>query len=212
MLGKKFEAPELRRIGSANTGFRGAVPPVFRSISWLPGSPAMGMVYRLLLPTLVLALLLLAVAIVPSQASPSNDPSLRNYAPGSIIIKTKMRQLIYVRGKNDFVTYKIAVGREGRKWTGKTKISRKVLDPAWAPPAAVRRDNPKLPAVVQPGPHNPLGVAVLVLGSGRYGIHGTNRPETIGTDASYGCFRMYNADILGLFDQVEIGTVVYVQR
>ncbi|HUQ38293.1 MAG TPA: L,D-transpeptidase [Aestuariivirga sp.] len=166
----------------------------------------------MLLPMLGLALLLLGAATIPAQASPSNDPALRHYAPGSVIIKTKMRQLIYVRGKNDFVTYKIAVGREGRKWTGKTKISRKVLDPAWAPPAAVRRDNPNLPAVVQPGPRNPLGVAVLVLGSGRYGIHGTNRPETIGTDASYGCFRMRNADILALFRQVEIGTVVYVKR
>jgi len=166
------------------------------------------------LPVLKLALgiFLLTVAAIPVAASPSNDPSLRNYAPGSVIIRTKMRQLIYVRGKNDFVTYKIAVGREGRKWTGKSKISRKVLDPAWAPPPAVRRDNPKLPAVVQPGPHNPLGVAVLVLGSGRYGIHGTNRPETIGTDASYGCFRMRNSDILALFRQVEIGTVVYVKR
>lgn len=164
------------------------------------------------MPKLVLGIFLLTVAVIPSAASPSTDPSLRNYAPGSVIIRTKMRQLIYVRGKNDFVTYKIAVGREGRKWTGKTKISRKVLDPAWAPPPAVRRDNPKLPAVVQPGPNNPLGVAVLVLGDGRYGIHGTNRPETIGTDASYGCFRMRNSDILALFRQVDIGAAVYVKR
>jgi len=165
-----------------------------------------------LLPALAVGLFLLVAAVTPSGASPSTDPSLKNYAPGSVIIQTKKRQLIFVRGKNDFVTYKIAVGREGRKWTGKTKISRMVLDPAWAPPAAVRRDNPRLPAVVPPGPNNPLGVAVLVLGDGRYGIHGTNRPETIGTDASYGCFRMRNSDILALFRQVDIGAAVYVKR
>ena len=61
-------------------------------------------------------------------------------------------------------------------------------------------------------PNNPLGVAVLVLGNGTYGIHGTNRPEKIGTSTSYGIFRMYNSDNLALFNQVRIGAVVYVQR
>ena len=110
------------------------------------------------------------------------------------------------------VTFSIAVGRQGRKWTGMTSISRKVLNPAWAPPPLIRKENPKLPALVKAGPNNPLGVAVLVLGDGSYGIHGTNRDETIGTDASYGCFRMHNADILKLFKMVSIGTRVYVQR
>jgi lipoprotein-anchoring transpeptidase ErfK/SrfK len=74
----------------------------------------------------------------------------------------------------------------------------------------IRKDNPRLPALVKAGPNNPLGVAVLVLGDGTYGIHGTNRPETIGTFASYGCFRMYNKDILDLFSRVAIGTSVTV--
>ena len=199
MLGSIFARLVTRRVVPPTT-LLSVVPTKI-----LIGRPA-------LLAKLALGFLVLLVAAVPPGASPSNDPTLKKYAPGSVIIKTKMRQLIYVRGKNDFVTYKIAVGREGRKWTGKTKISRKVLEPAWAPPAAVRKDNPKLPAIVQPGPNNPLGAAVLVLGEGRYGIHGTNRAETIGTAASYGCFRMYNRDILALFSQVDIGTIVYVQR
>lgn len=161
---------------------------------------------------LCVGMFLLGAGAWPVAATTRLDASNHGFIPGIIIIKTQKRQLIYVRGQNDRVVYKIAVGREGRKWTGKTKISRKVLDPAWAPPAAIRKDNPRLPAIVQPGPNNPLGVAVLVLGNGRYGIHGTNRDETIGTDASYGCFRMHNADILALFRQVEIGTIVYVQR
>jgi lipoprotein-anchoring transpeptidase ErfK/SrfK len=132
------------------------------------------------------------------------------FAVGSIIIKTSERKLLFVRGQNDIVTYTIAVGRQGREWTGSTSISRKVLNPGWAPPPNIRKDNPKLPALVEPGPNNPLGVAVLVLGDGTYGIHGTNRPETIGTYASYGCFRMYNNDILDLFSKVTIGTAVTV--
>ena len=161
---------------------------------------------------IVFLFLLLAMATLPSAAGSSQNPVSGDYAVGSIIIKTGKRQLLYVRGRNDIVTYPIAVGREGRKWTGKTRISRKVRNPAWAPPPHIRKDNPKLPALVKAGPNNPLGVAVLVLGNGTYGIHGTNRPGTIGTSASYGCFRMYNAHILALFKQVRIGTVVYVQR
>ena len=160
----------------------------------------------------VFLFLLLGMAALPSIAGTSKNPAPGDHAVGSIIIKTGKRQLLYVRGKNDIVAYPIAVGREGRKWTGKTRISRKVRNPDWAPPPHIRKDNPRLPALVKAGPNNPLGVAVLVLGNGTYGIHGTNRPGTIGTSASYGCFRMYNAHILALFNQVRVGTVVYVQR
>jgi lipoprotein-anchoring transpeptidase ErfK/SrfK len=160
----------------------------------------------------VFLFLLLGMAALPCAAGTSKIPAPGDHAIGSIIIKTGKRQLLYVRGKNDIVAYPIAVGREGRKWTGKTRISRKVRNPDWAPPPHIRKDNPKLPALVKAGPNNPLGVAVLVLGNGTYGIHGTNRPGTVGTSASYGCFRMYNADILSLFKQVRVGAAVYVQR
>jgi lipoprotein-anchoring transpeptidase ErfK/SrfK len=159
--------------------------------------------------TALLVFLLVTVAI-PSAAKPMQSSALGKYSVGSIIIQTSERKLLFVRGENDIITYKIAVGRQGRKWTGSTLISRKVLDPAWAPPPNIRKDNPRFPALVKAGPNNPLGVAVLVLGDGTYGIHGTNRPETIGTFASYGCFRMYNKDILDLFSRVAIGTSVTV--
>jgi lipoprotein-anchoring transpeptidase ErfK/SrfK len=161
---------------------------------------------------LVFLLFLLAVVANPSAARPPQEPASRDYAVGSIIINTTERKLLFMRGENDIVTYSIAVGRQGRKWTGSTSISRKVLNPAWAPPPIIRKENPRLPALIKAGPNNPLGVAVLVLGDGTYGIHGTNRPETIGTNASFGCFRMYNSDILALFKMVSIGTKVYVQK
>lgn len=41
-----------------------------------------------------------------------------------------------------------------------------------------------------------------------YGIHGTNQPWVIGTMASHGCIRMYNSDILELWPQVPLGTMV----
>lgn len=41
-----------------------------------------------------------------------------------------------------------------------------------------------------------------------YAIHGTNQPWVIGTRASHGCIRMYNRDVLELFPQVPLGTMV----
>jgi lipoprotein-anchoring transpeptidase ErfK/SrfK len=42
----------------------------------------------------------------------------------------------------------------------------------------------------------------------RYLIHGTSNPSSIGTMASAGCIRMYNKDVLELFPQVPLGTMV----
>jgi lipoprotein-anchoring transpeptidase ErfK/SrfK len=57
-----------------------------------------------------------------------------------------------------------------------------------------------------------MGVAALTLSGGEYAIHGTNRPNSIGTYASYGCIRMYNQDIRDLFERVSVGTTVVVVR
>lgn len=43
-----------------------------------------------------------------------------------------------------------------------------------------------------------------------YGLHGTNRPELIGQAVSAGCIRMYNRDILYVFQKVRIGTIVII--
>ena len=45
---------------------------------------------------------------------------------------------------------------------------------------------------------------------GSYGIHGTNRPGSIGRMASAGCFRMHNTDVEELYDIVPYKTKVYV--
>jgi lipoprotein-anchoring transpeptidase ErfK/SrfK len=45
----------------------------------------------------------------------------------------------------------------------------------------------------------------------RYGIHGTNRPGSIGKRASHGCIRLYNKDILQLWSQVRVGDFVITQ-
>lgn len=47
---------------------------------------------------------------------------------------------------------------------------------------------------------------------GIYGIHGTNKPGSIGTYASHGCVRMLNRDVEDLYTRVEIGTPVIIER
>ena len=128
----------------------------------------------------------------------------------SIVIKTRERRLYFYRDNTLSDIFPVAVGRAGRQWSGQTFVARKVLSPKWAPPPIIRKENPDLPALIGPGPNNPLGAAVLVLGDGNYGIHGTNNNSSIGKDVSYGCIRMYNHDILRLFSMVEIGTPVSV--
>ncbi len=59
-------------------------------------------------------------------------------------------------------------------------------------------------------PGGPYGTRWLGLSKRGYGIHGTNAPESIGTDASNGCIRMYNSDIEELFDITNTGTVIRI--
>ena len=57
-----------------------------------------------------------------------------------------------------------------------------------------------------------LGARALYLGATVYRIHGTNRPDTIGTAVSSGCFRLVNADVTDLYDRIPVGTKVIVRQ
>jgi L,D-transpeptidase ErfK/SrfK len=99
---------------------------------------------------------------------------------------------------------------------GVTRIVRKAVDPAWYPPESIRQRRAEegeiLPAVVPPGPDNPLGGYALYLGLPGYLIHGTNRPWGIGMRVSSGCIRLYPEDIEALFTQVPVDTRVRMVR
>lgn len=45
---------------------------------------------------------------------------------------------------------------------------------------------------------------------GKFGIHGTNKPGSIGCEASHGCIRMFNNDIEELYEYVKYGTIVTI--
>jgi lipoprotein-anchoring transpeptidase ErfK/SrfK len=132
---------------------------------------------------------------------------------GTIVIRTSERRLYLVLGNGQAIRYVVGVGRAGQQWAGTSRIDGKYVQPAWAPPADIRRENPSLPAVIPGGsPHNPMGVAALTLVGGEYAIHGTNAPGSVGHFVSHGCIRMYNADITDLYQRVAVGTTVVVAR
>ena len=134
-----------------------------------------------------------------------------NVAPGTIVVRTAERKLYLALGDGSAIRYSVAVGKAGKQWQGWSKVDGKYVEPAWSPPAEVKRDNPRLPSVIPGGsPRNPMGARALTLMGGEYAIHGTNRPDSIGTYASYGCIRMHNHDIVDLFDRVAVGTQVVV--
>lgn len=134
------------------------------------------------------------------------------FDPGTIVIRTGERKLYFVTAPGEAIRYTVAVGKAGKQWRGVKYVEELQVDPAWSPPAEVKRDNPRLPDVIPGGsPRNPMGARVIGLGpTGQYAIHGTNMPNTIGTAASYGCFRMHNQDVIDLYARVRMGTPVVV--
>jgi lipoprotein-anchoring transpeptidase ErfK/SrfK len=131
--------------------------------------------------------------------------------PGTILIRTNERRLYFLLADGKAIRYPVGVGRSGKQWQGRAEIDGAYVKPAWSPTPEIKRDSPNLPDVIPGGAHNnPMGARALTLSGGEYAIHGTNRPETIGTYASYGCIRMFNQDIIDLFGRVSVGTQVVV--
>jgi lipoprotein-anchoring transpeptidase ErfK/SrfK len=161
------------------------------------------------------AAVLFAIVATPQLAEARGDiVAFRgDYSPGTVVVKTTERRLYYVMGEGRAIRYPVGVGRAGQQWSGTSRIDGKYIKPAWSPPAVVKRDNPRLPDVIPGGsPRNPMGVAAMTLSGGDYAIHGTNAPGSVGGFVSYGCIRMYNADITDLFGRVSVGATVVVTR
>jgi lipoprotein-anchoring transpeptidase ErfK/SrfK len=153
---------------------------------------------------------------IPYERYEIDDPT--GEKPGTIIVDTKMKFLYFVLPNKRAVRYGVATGAEAYGWTGRATVARKAEWPHWTPPAEMVARWPHLRPVaggMAGGPDNPLGARALYLYEGNrdtlYRIHGTNEPETIGHDASSGCIRMRNIDVIDLFNRVPAGTQVIVR-
>jgi len=153
------------------------------------------------------------LAAIVAHAATHEVVNFSGFAPGTIVVKTEQRRLYFVLDRDHALRFRVGVGRQGKEWTGTARIDGKYMKPAWSPPKEIRHDHPDLPEVIPGGSaRNPMGVAALTMRGGEYAIHGTNNPASIGGFVSYGCIRMYNRDIRELYNMVQVGTPVVVER
>ncbi|MFP4129232.1 MAG: L,D-transpeptidase family protein, partial [Halorhodospira sp.] len=134
---------------------------------------------------------------------------------GVVINLAEMRLYHYPEDEAVVEVFPVSIGR--RDWStppGKTRVTAKIEEPTWFPPASIREEAAErgepLPERVPPGPDNPLGHYALPLEISGYLIHGTNRPWGIGMRSTHGCIRLHPHDIAYLFDEVEVGTQVVI--
>ncbi len=108
--------------------------------------------------------------------------------------------------------FRVGLGLDDSTPTGEWKVSTKLKNPTFYPPRGGE-------IVAANNPNNPLGerwigltgVAGEAVGQRRYGIHGTNEPESIGQSKSMGCIRMHNADVESVYNYlIESKSVITV--
>lgn len=138
---------------------------------------------------------------------------------GIVINLAAMRLFYYPKAKagepQRVITHPVGIGRvEWKTPEGVTRVVAKKANPSWIPTASIRKEHAKngnpLPAIVPPGPDNPMGTHVLKLDWPSYAIHGTDKPPSIGLRGSHGCLRMYQEDIIGIYNGVPVGTPVRI--
>lgn len=136
---------------------------------------------------------------------------------GTIVVDTREKFLYLLRENGRALRYGVGVGREGFGWSGRATISMKREWPIWTPPRSMIEREPWLEPYANgmpPGLENPLGARALYLfENGRdtlYRVHGTNEPWSIGRAMSSGCIRLFNQDIIDLYNRTPLGTRVVV--
>lgn len=107
-----------------------------------------------------------------------------------ISINRKAHTLTLFKDGSIFRTYPVAIGKMLTPTPkGTYRIKNKALNPG--------------------GPYGARWLGLSIPGGG-YGIHGTNNPSSIGKNVSHGCVRMYNKDVIELFNLVGVGTPVKI--
>ena len=140
------------------------------------------------------------------------------YQPGTIVVNITERRLYLVQPGGRALRYAVGVGREkALNFRGSAVVGRKAEWPRWIPTADMIKKIPRYAAYAEGMPgglENPLGAQALYLYVGSrdtyFRIHGTNEPATIGSAVSSGCIRLFNQDIIDLYNRVRPGTPVVV--
>ncbi|HQU68036.1 MAG TPA: L,D-transpeptidase [Albidovulum sp.] len=156
--------------------------------------------------------------ILAEEFQPREVRVREQHVPGSIVVVPRQFYLYHVFEAERAIRYGVGVGKAGLEFRGTAVIERKAEWPFWKPTKDMIRRNPdrytRFAKGVPGGPQNPLGARALYLyrnGIDTYfRIHGTTEPWSIGKSVSNGCIRMLNEHVIQLYNQVPVGTPVFV--
>ncbi|MCT9000344.1 L,D-transpeptidase [Chelativorans intermedius] len=140
--------------------------------------------------------------------------------PGTVVVDTAHHFLYLIRENGKAMRYGVGLGRAGFEWAGRGVIQYKRAWPRWTPPDEMVARQPELEPYsianggMDPGLTNPLGArALYIFQNGKdtlYRIHGSPEWWTIGKSVSSGCVRMFNQDVIDLYERVPNGTPILV--
>lgn len=129
-----------------------------------------------------------------------------------LLLDQSERRLHLFEGGTSRREWPVAVGTSGTPTpTGTFTVGLKRYEPTWVNPSPGGWGN-EMPARIGPGPDNPLGLRALNWyrdgGDTLIRFHGTPNEDSIGEAASHGCVRMFNKDVIELYDLVSTGTPI----
>ena len=137
------------------------------------------------------------VAMAASPAAASEGTAVP--VTRRIVVSIPDRKLALLENDQVIDVYRVAVGAPASPSpVGTFTIVSRVANPTYYAPGKV----------VEPGAANPIGTRWIGLSQKGYGIHGTDKPRSIGFAKSHGCIRLRNADVERLFERVRGGDVV----
>jgi lipoprotein-anchoring transpeptidase ErfK/SrfK len=132
-------------------------------------------------------------------------PEITKVAVGKfLLVNQGSHTLKLYNGDNMLAEYPVCVGSPQYPTViGQWKIVQMEKNPTWYNRGSTWADN--MPAMIPPGPNNPLGPRAMALNGGGDLIHGTSDTGSIGTSSSHGCVRMYISDVTALYEQCFVG-------
>ena len=127
-----------------------------------------------------------------------------------LVSKKEFRLYLY-DGDRLFKVYSVGVGRQGITPTGTFKIAGKTVHPEWCYNGkTIPYGNKENVLGTRWMALKPTGNTDMTLRG--YGIHGTWKPESVGTECSNGCIRMRNEDVEELFSLLPYGTKIEIKE
>jgi len=130
-----------------------------------------------------------------------------------LLVDTQTRVVSIMDKQQVIATFPITPGQERFIPRGDWKIVNMVNTPEFRYDSKMLEEGVRSDEfyVIPPGPNNPVGIFWAGLNKSGIGLHGTNRPETIGRSRSAGCIRLANWDAVRLPTLVRPGATVTIK-